>query len=362
MATKPMWVLLLGTAVASVHAAPAPYPLELARLDGYARGATDAGAFSGVVLLARDGEILFEQAYGSRDENGDAPLRVDDRFNLASAGKMFTSTAILQQVAAGRVGLDTPVGEVLRDYPDQAFARQVTVRHLLTHTAGAGDIDELFGADNATRRVQLRSLVDMVALHGDRPPAFPPGTQQAYGNYGYVVLGRMVEVLSGEDFEQYVHRHIFEPAGMTATGFVECTDPSTDIAHGYASVDGTRVRNCSTLPSRGFAAGGQVSTARDMLRFVQALQSGVLLPKALFEQATATQREFMGLGFFATDYGKDVPARDFRWGHGGSADGICTDVRSYPRTGETLVVLSNRDAPGCYGVARFLHANWPDPD
>jgi CubicO group peptidase (beta-lactamase class C family) len=362
MASKPLWVLLLAAAMASVHAAPAPYPLELARLDGYARGATDAGAFSGVVLLAREGEILFEQAYGLRDENGEAALTPQDRFNLASAGKMFTSTAVLQQVAAGRLGLDTPVGDVLRDYPNAEFARDVTVRHLLTHTGGAGDIDELFGADNVQQRARLRSLADMVALHGDRPPAFPPGTQQAYGNYGYVVLGRMVEVLSGEDFEQYLHAHIFEPAGMTSTGFVQCTDPATDLAAGYTRVDGKRVRNCATLPSRGFAAGGEVSTARDMLRFVQALQAGVLLPKALFEQATATQREFMGLGFFATDYGPGHPARDFRWGHGGSADGICTDVRTYPRTGETLVVLSNRDAPGCYGVARFLHANWPDPD
>ncbi|WP_372017945.1 serine hydrolase domain-containing protein [Pseudoxanthomonas sp. 10H] len=359
----PALLLLALSSTAVAHAAPpAPYPAELARLDGYARGLADAGLFSGVVLIARDGELLSERAYGLRDENGDAPLAAGDRFNLASAGKMFTSVAILQQVAAGRLGLDTPVGEVLADYPNAVFARDVTVRHLLTHTGGAGDIDELFGAGNADRRARLRTLADMVALHGERPPAFPPGTRQAYGNYGYIVLGRMVEVLSGEDFEHYLRAHVFEPAGMASTGFVDCTDPAPDIAAGYVDVDGKRVRNCATLPARGMAAGGQVSTARDMLRFVQALQSGQLLPKALLEQATATQREFMGLGFFATDYGPDHPARDFRWGHGGSADGICTDVRTYPRTGETLVVLSNRDAPACYGVARFLHANWPGPD
>jgi CubicO group peptidase (beta-lactamase class C family) len=364
MAPKSLQALVLALAATMLpaHAAPAPRPVELARLDGYAQGLSAASAFSGVVLVAHDGEILLEQAYGLRDENGEAALLPGDRFNLASAGKMFASTAILQQVAAGRLTLDTPVGEVLRDYPNRDFAGKVTVRHLLTHTAGAGDIDELFGAGNAAQRERLRTLADMVALHGDRAPAFAPGSDQAYGNYGYVLLGRMVEVLSGEDFEDYVRRHIFEPAGMAETGFVDCADPSPDIAAGYVEVDGKRVRNCATLPSRGFAAGGQVSTARDMLRFVRALQSGVLLPTALFEQATATQREFMGLGFFATDYGPDVPARDFRWGHGGSADGICTDVRTYPRTGETVIVLSNRDAPACYGVSGFLHAHWPDRD
>lgn len=354
--------MLATTASPPAAEAPPPYPVELARLDGFAQGVNAAGPFSGVVLVARDGQVIFEQAYGLRDENGEAPLQPGDRFNLASAGKMFTSTAILQQVATGRLSLDTPVGEVLRDYPNARFAREVTVRHLLTHTGGAGDIDELFGAQNAAQRERLQSLADMVALHGDRAPAFAPGSQQAYGNYGYVVLGRMVEVLSGEDFASYIQEHVLKPAGMAETGFVACTDPAPDIAHGYTTVDGKRVRNCDTLPARGFAAGGQVSTARDMLRFVQALESGKLLPKPLFEQATATQREFMGLGFFATDYGPDVPARDFRWGHGGSADGICTDVRTYPRTGETVVVLSNRDAPACYGVSGFLHAHWPERD
>jgi D-alanyl-D-alanine carboxypeptidase len=354
--------ILAAFALPCLATSPAPWPVELARLDGYARGLADAGRFSGVVLVARDGEVLSEQAYGLRDEAGEAPLQPGDRFNLASAGKMFTSVAILQQIAAGRLSLDTPVGEVLRDYPNARFAREVTVRHLLTHTGGAGDIDELFGAGNAAQRERLQSLADMVALHGDRTPAFAPGSQQAYGNYGYVVLGRMVEVLSGEDFARYVQDHVLEPAGMAGTGFVACTDPALDIAHGYVAVDGKRVRNCATLPAVGFAAGGQVSTARDMLRFVQALESGKLLPEPLFEQATATQREFMGLGFFATDYGPDVPARDFRWGHGGNADGICTDVRAYPRTGETVIVLSNADAPACYGVAGFLHAHWPDRD
>ncbi len=358
---RPLAGLLLAlVAPGLASASPPPDAVALARLDGFALGMEAAGQFSGVVLVARDGEVLFEKAYGRRDENAEAALSVDDRLNLASAGKMFASTAVLQQVAAGRITLDSTVGEMLEDYPDRTFADTVTVRQLLTHTAGAGDIDELFGAEHAAERARLRTLADMVALHGGRAPEFTPGSQQKYGNYGYVVLGRMVEVLSGQDFERYVRERVLEPAGMTRTDFVDCDDPAPDLAIGYVEVDGGRVRNCATLPARGFAAGGQVGSARDLLRFVEALRGDRLLPPELFTQAIAPQHEFMGLGFFATGYGEGVPERDFRWGHGGSADGICSDVRTYPATGETVIVLSNRDAPACFAVSNLLHAQWPD--
>lgn len=316
-----------------------------------------AGKFSGVLLVARDGEVLLHEAYGKLDEQGEAPVTPDSRFNLASAGKMFVATAVLQQIAAGRITLDTTVGDVLRDYPNRAFADTVTVRHLLTFTAGAGGID-LFGVEHAANRARVRSVADMVALHADRAPAHVPGAEQAYGNFGHVVLGRMVEVLSGEDYETYLARHVFGPAGMPRTGFVDCTDRAPDLAVGYVTVEGDRRPNCAVLPARGFPAGGQVSTAADMLRFVEALRSGKLLPPDLFAEAIRTQRGFMGLGFFATGYGEGVPARDFRWGHAGSSDGICTEVRTYPVTGETIIVLTNRDPPDCHALTGFLHGRW----
>lgn len=355
--------MLLGLATAGAVVAATPSTSEadavaLAELDGFALGLEQANQFSGVVLVAKDGRILFEKAYGKSDEKKDAPVAPDTRFNLASTGKMFTAVAILQQVAHGRLTLDTPIGEVLKDYSNQEFAKTVTVRHLLTHTGGAGDIGELFGIENAEKRKRVHSVVDMLALHSDRPPVFPPGSKQEYGNFGHVVLGCMVEVLSGEDYEGYLQRHIFAPAGMSRTGFVDCANHAPDIAVGYVAVNGERVSNCLTQPARGLPAGGQLSTAGDMYRFVRALQTGKLLPLPLFEEAIKSHRGFMGLGFFATGYGPGVPERDFRWGHAGSSDGICTDVRTYPRTGETIIVLTNRDAPACFPVSNFLHEQW----
>jgi CubicO group peptidase (beta-lactamase class C family) len=360
---KPYYASAVAALLLSVtagHAAsgpppdPRPDPAELARLDRFAQDLTQADKFSGVVLVAKSGRVLFEKAYGGVDEKRPIPATINTRYNLASAGKMFTSVAVWQQIAAHRLTLDTKVGQVMKDYPNKEFATKVTVRQLLTHTSGAGDID-LFGAENAANRARIHSVADMAALNGDRAPAFEPGSKQEYGNFAYVVLGRMVEVLSGEAFESYVVHHIFAPTGMTRTGFVDCTDSAPDLAVGYVTIDGKRQSNCLTQPARGLPAGGEVSTARDMYRFVLALQTGKLIPPAFFAEAITPYRGFMGLGFFATDYGPNVPKRDFRWGHGGSSDGACTDVRTYPATGETIVVLTNRDPPACFPVANFLH-------
>lgn len=329
---------------------------DLARLDGFAQGMTRAEAFSGVVLVAQGSRIAFERAYGKRNEaSEDDMLRPDTRFNLASLGKLFTTVAVLQQVERGKLTLDTPIGAVLPQYRSKAAREQVTVRHLLMHSDGLGGIDELFGAENAASRARLDTHAAMVAEHDDRDPAFTPGEKIAYDNFGMVVLGRMIEVLSGEDYYAYVQRHVFAPAGMTRTDYARCDDPAKDTAWGYAMVNGKGVRNCETNPARGFAAGGAVSSARDLLSFVTALKAGKLIGKPLLAEAVRTHKEFMGLGFFATDYGPGKLPRDFRWGHGGSSDGICTDLRHYPRTGETIVVLSNRDAPACFPVASFLH-------
>ena len=332
-----------------------PKDPAFARFDSFVSGLAKEGKFSGVVLVARNGHVLFEKAYGTRDAKGNDPNTIDTRFNLASAGKMFTSVAVWQQIAAGRLSLDTRVGDVLKDYPNRSFADTVTIRELLSHTSGAGDA-ALLGNENAANRARVHNVAGMVALEDHQPPAFTPGTNQVYSNFGFVIMGRMVEVISGEDFETYVRRHIFEPAGMTRTGFIDCKTIAPDLAVGYSTVDGKLVFNCETL--RGFPAGGEASTAGDMYRFVQALQSGKLIPPALFAQATKIYRIGFGLGFFATDYGPGHLKRDFRWGHGGSASGICTDVRTYPLTGETVITLSNHDVPGCFSVARFLHDDY----
>lgn len=331
----------------------------LERLDTYALGVTDAGQFSGVVLVAKDGVVVFERAYGLRDEKREDALDVDTRFDLASAGKMFTATAILQQIAAGKLTLATTLGEVLPDYPN-ALMGKVTIAQLLTHSAGAGETDALFYPDDLAWRGLEPSVADLVALYGNRDPTFPPGTKQEYSNHTMTLLGRAVEVLSGQDYHSYVAEHIFRPAGMDAGHANDaCRTDDPDLAVSYVAVADERMPNCFATLDGGWPAGGQAFTARDMLRFVTALREGRLgVPRALFKQATTPQLKGFGLGFFATDYGEDFLPRDLRWGHGGKLYGQCVDVRTYEMTGETVVTLGNNDSPACFRIAGFLHEDW----
>ncbi|HEU0066224.1 MAG TPA: serine hydrolase domain-containing protein [Sphingomonas sp.] len=340
-------------------AEPPATPQALDRLDAYAQGVTAAGQFSGVILVAKDGKVVFERAYGLRDEKGDDPLKVDTRFDLASAGKMFTATAVLQQIASGKLALTTTLGEVLRDYPNAAM-RKVTMAQLLTHSAGAGETDALFYPEDLAWRGREPKVADLVALYANRDPTFPPGTTQEYSNHTMMLLGRIVEVLSGQDYRAYVADHIFRPAGMDAghpNDACRIDDPGQAV--GYVAVAGERLPNCFAALDGGWPAGGQAFTAGDMLRFVTALRQARLgVPRALFEQATTPKLKGFGLGFFATDYGGEFLPRDLRWGHGGQLYGQCVDIRTYEATGETIVTLGNNDGPVCFRIAGFLHQDW----
>ena len=352
--------LLPGPSIAQRSTMEQPAtPQALERLDTYTQGVTAAGQFSGVVLVAKDGVVVFERAYGLRDEKGDEPVKIDTRFDLASAGKMFTATAVLQQIAAGKLTLTTTLGEVLHNYPNLAM-RKATVLQLLTHSAGAGETDALFYPDDLAWRGRDPSVANLVALYAERDPTFPLGTKQEYSNHTMMLLGRMVEVLSGQDYRSYVAEHIFRPAGMDAAHANEpCRTDNPNQAVGYVAVGDERMPNCFTALDGGWPAGGQSFSARDMLRFVTALRQGRLgVPRLLFEQATTPHRQAFGLGFFATDYGGDFLPRDLRWGHGGQLYGQCVDVRTYEATGETIVTLGNNGSPACYRVAAFLHQDW----
>ena len=348
--------------LASARSAPVEAPVTaqaLARLDSYIQGVAAAGQFSGVVLVAKDGHVVFERAYGLRDEKRDDPLTINTRFDLASAGKMFAATAILQQIAAGKLRLATTLGEVLPDYPNRAM-RPATILQLLTHSAGAGETDALFYPDDLAWRTHEPSVADLVTLYGNREPTFPPGTKQEYSNHTMTLLGRIVEVLSGEDYRSYLAAHVFGPAGMDAGHANEvCRTDDPALAVGYVAVADERMPNCFTALDGGWPAGGQSFTARDMFRFVTALRQGRLaVPHALFEEATTPKRKAFGLGFFATDYGGEFLSRDLRWGHGGQLYGQCVDVRTYEATGETIVTLANNGSPACFRIAAFLHADW----
>ncbi|HEU5133907.1 MAG TPA: serine hydrolase domain-containing protein [Steroidobacteraceae bacterium] len=311
-----------------------------------------ADRFSGAVLVARNGKVLFSEAYGLADREKKVANTLDTRFRIGSMNKMFTGTAILQLVQAGKVKLTDPLGRFLDDYPDKDTASKVTIHHLLTHTGGTGDI---FGPAFDRHRLELRTHNDYVALYGHRSPAFEPGTRWEYSNYGMVLLGRVIEKASGQSYYEYVARRIYKPAGMTRSGSEPESKDVPGRSIGYLRAPGAAkwLANTDTLPFRGTSAGGGYSTVGDLLKFSEALLGNKLLD-AEHTQLLLTGKVDTPAGKYA--YGFDDLRRDGAGalGHAGGAPGMNGMLRIFPKSGYVVVVLSNFDPPAAQRVAGFL--------
>jgi D-alanyl-D-alanine carboxypeptidase len=317
--------------------------------------------------VARHDQVLLQRAHGlavrtgGTDENGDpagVPNTLDTKFRYGSAGKMFTAVAVLQLVEAGKLSLDGTVDTYLPGYPNRDVATQVTLRHLLTHTGGTGGLDNL-EPDYAGDRQALRAHADYLEAHSARAPAFPPGTKVDYSNYGFVLLGAIIENVTGRDFYDVLREKVFAPAGMDSTGAEPESVAVPGRAVAYRWKDGKWVDAAATLPWRGTAAGGGYTTVGDLLKFAQALQAGKLLSPAMLAQATTPQIEegWYGLGFITVGEG---PLR--RYGHGGDADGMNADFRVFPESGWVLVSLTNIDPPAAYRLGRWFEPRMPVDD
>ena len=344
----------------SLEAVPRPADLAiprmkeedaLAALTARAEALAKNDQFSGAVLVARNGKILLQKAWGRADRATGAPVTLDTQFRLGSMNKMFTSVATLQLVEAGKLSLDDPLSKHCPDYPNQELASKVTVRHLLTHTGGTGDI---FGPEFAKNRLTLREHGDYVKLYGARGLTHEPGAEFRYSNYGFLLLGALIEKVSGMSYYDYVQAKIFQPVGMTSTASLSEADKVPSRATGYMGGEGGWVPNTDTLPWRGTSAGGGYSTVGDLLRFAQALESGKLISKKMLAEATTPYREDYGYGFEIEGEGA---LRSY--GHGGGAPGMNGDLRIYPQLGYVLVSLTNLDPPAASRLVDYFSLRMP---
>ncbi len=291
------------------------------------------------MLVARDGEALYTGAVGRASRAGD-PVTTDTAFALASMNKMFTAVAVLQLAEAGALDLDDPLATHLPAL-DAPWAQDVTLRHLLTHGSGLGTFD-------VAAMQPLRSVDDMVALPID-PPAFAPGSGYRYSNVGYVLLGAVVQAVSGQDFYAYLDEHVFAPAGMTGTGAPDLSVESPGVATGFLAPlpDGVRRDNLALRMHRGSPAGDFVTTAGDLLRFGEALQAGELLGEPWLSEMMRAQRVVAEEPGAQTGYGYGLIVQTRAGvtsvGHGGGAAGESTSFAIFPQSGVTIVVLSNYD-------------------
>lgn len=336
---------------------PAANDEELARrIQKHAAEKHGEDAFSGAVLVAHNGKIVLDQAWGLANIEKQIPNTTATEFCIGSMNKMFTAVSILQLVQQGKLALDKPVATYWPDYPNHDLAVRVTIRELLNHTGGTGDI---FTPAFDAHRQELHTLADYVKLYGNRPVAFDPGSRMEYSNYGFILLGRIIELVSGQSYDAYVRQHIYLPAGMTHTSPGPEIGPgkdqsSPDVAVGYIRSPEGLKPNTDTY-SRGTSAGGGFSTVHDLFQFATALQSGKLLDPTFLKQATtaSSTRDDYGMGFYVLGNGA--------YGHGGGAPGINGELHILPKSGYVIAALVNRDPPLATDAVNWIASILPEP-
>lgn len=364
----------------------------------YLKSQATADAFSGAIILAKDGKVLLNEAYGLADRSRQVRNTTGHLFCIGSMGKMFTAVAIAQLVGAGQLAFSDTIGRYVSGFPAQ-IAGRVTIHQLLTHTSGMGDVLASLGTGGSDSTTQ--TLAGLIRRIVKQPLLFPPGSRVSYSNSGFIVLGAIVERVARQRYNDYLHQHIFSPAGMTETE-VRAYRPNQvpHMAHGYYQVgpDGKPVQlNGPVTPGQasptalhdnaddvqiGNPSGGAYSTTADLLHFARALVGHALLSPALTntlstgkvllpQSGAAPASPAAGSG---TGRQPSLPARasaptsgaprviaggpvvrygygfeDFQvngvriFGHSGHTPGYEAQLDIYPTTGYTAVMFSNVD-------------------
>lgn len=331
----------------AVRERPPPEQVPVALAEFVERLAA-ADAFCGAVLLARDGTVLYEKAFGIANRDCDMPNRVDTRFNLASAGKMFTAVAIAQLVERGNLAFGDSLDRFLSaDWLSPEASRTIRIEHLLTHTSGLGDYFD--GPFQTSSRLLFREVSDYRPLVCKDVPRFPPGSKWSYSNTGYLLLGAVIEKVSGRSYFEHVRENVFAPAGMSDTDSFELDRPVKNLAVGYSVEYGppgtppTYRNNVFRHVLRGSPAGGGYSTVRDLLKFDQALRSGKLLRRETFERMITSRPDLHQPPDYACGFvlSGEPGGRIVGHGGGGGDMGINASFLMYLDSGYTAIVLSN---------------------
>jgi CubicO group peptidase (beta-lactamase class C family) len=333
--------VLALTVVAAFALAPAGSAARagtLASIAASLKRMAAAGRFSGDVLVAKNGRPVLQRHYGLANRATREPNRLGTRFNLASVGKTLTAVAVARLVDQGKLAFDDPIGRYLPELPSPM--RALTVAQLLDHTSGLGDFFE--NPSYERTRPTLTSLARYLPLIVGSPPDAQPGAFH-YSNSGYILLGLIVERVSGSDYYAFLRRQVFASAGMTHTACLWRRHLGRGTAIGYSRLGS----NTSELPPRGSSAGGCYSTVGDLLAFANALVAHRLLSPGVTETITSPhvgdgRGGAYGYGF-GIRFGRpgDPPTI---W-HNGGAPGVGAELDVNPGLGYTVVVLSNLGYP-----------------
>jgi len=308
--------------------------------------------FSGAVLIQQGDTALFEGAYGLASRRYKIPNSLNTRFDVGSITKEFTKVAVAQLLERGVLALEDKISRHLPNYPNRSVAEKVSIGQLVDHTSGLGDVftPEYFKSS----KLRFRSPSDYIEIFADDPLLFEPGQGKAYSNYGYIVLGAIIEEVSGQGYFDYIRSNLFEVAGMKHSGFFPSDEPVPEVAIGYTRTDGdgqaseTVRNNILLMPVNGAPDGGSHSTVYDLSAFDTALRAHRLLTPPytrwiLGGPEPAAEEDY--------ESGSKEPAKG-SIGIAGGAPGLNAVLLS---DGERrIIVLANMDEPVAEQVAEIL--------
>jgi CubicO group peptidase (beta-lactamase class C family) len=301
--------------------------------------------FMGTILVVKDGHTLIAQGYGSADLEWNVPNSSTTKFRLGSITKQFTAASILLLQERGKLNIDDPISKYMPDAP--AAWSKITIYNVLTHTSGIPSFTGF--PDYRASEWKDTTPTELVARFRDKPLDFEPGTKFTYSNSGYVLLGYLLEKVSGQTYAEFLQQNIFTPLGMKDTGIDSNAAILPQRAQGYRrSRQGIEHDGyiSMTIP---FSAGALYSTTGDLLRWEQALFSGkVLKPESLARMTTPFKSDYgFGLIIRTVDGHKLIT-------HGGGIEGFNTSLTYYPDDKLTVIVLGNLTGGAPDQVASYI--------
>jgi CubicO group peptidase (beta-lactamase class C family) len=319
------------------------------RMENYLNASHRVWNFHGSVVVARKGEVLLKKGVGMANAEKETRITPSTKFMIGSITKTFTAAAVMQLEERGLLSLNDPVTKHIPDYPDEA-GEKITIHHLLSHTSGIPDI-----AANALHlgdTTKSRAPRDLIRLFQDEPLEFEPGENSRYSSSGYVLLGLIIEKVSGQTYYDYVRDHIFSSLNMNASGYCEDYHNHPGFAAGYIEAsDGSLVSAPYIHPSLGYAAGGLYSTVEDMLKWDQALYSTKILSRSSLEKMLDPVKQTYGYGWMVME----------TWGrkdicHGGGTPGFNAWIERWVDDEVFTAVFSNNAWAPAGEIGRTLAA------
>jgi len=328
-----------------------------AKADSYLTAWADQGRFAGAVLIARGDTILLRKGYGKANYELDVANTPDTVFRIGSTTKMFTAFSVLQLEEKGLLSVNDPVAKYMPGIP--AAWSAITIHQLLCHTSGIPDFINSKAYENFADPLHVENAIKEYA---DKPLMNAPGGPMRYSNSGYILLGRVIEKLSGRSYEQYITENILKPAGMTHTAIGTWSDLVANRASGYRW-DGEVVINAPwSGPDFPGSAGALRSTVDDMYRFDRALKAGTLFSKAITDKAWSPYSHWAAPPPFPleADYGYGAmmgTAFGHKYvGHGGWVNGFISQFNRYPDDDLVIIALWNFETATHMVVTRDLEA------